>query len=227
MTRVCIHQPDFLPWLGFFQRLNSCDIFIVLDTVQFIRRGWQHRDKIKTAAGAAWLTVPVHKKGRYDQLIRDVEIQDGPEWQDNHLKTLQAAYGKSPYFDPLRAAITDIYARDHRLLMALNMDFISYVCAYLGIKVTIRKASDLGVEGKSTELLVGLTQAVDGDVYLTGQGSRDYLDESLFESAGIRVEWQNFSHPVYLQQHGDFIPNLSAIDALMNCGPETRNLIRQ
>jgi hypothetical protein len=223
LTTVCVHQPDFLPWLGFFHRLKNCDVFVVLDNVQFIRRGWQHRDKIKTARGPQWLTVPVKKKGRFDQLIREVEIDDSTDWRGNHMKTLESAYGRAPHFTDVFPAVRGIYAKRHSHLMDLNMDFIRFFCEAFGIDVDTRFASGMDVAGNKSELLAGLTVEAGGQAYLTGTGSRDYLDEGVFESAGIRVRWQEFKHPEYPQLHGNFAPALSAIDALFNCGDGCRD----
>ena len=225
MTTVCIHQPDFLPWLGFFHRLKTCDVFVVLDNVQFIRRGWQHRDRIKTAQGPQWLTVPVKKKGRFDQLIQDVEIDETENWRGKHMKTLETAYAKAPFFAEFFPAVSGIYANRHSQLMDLNMDFISFFCEAFGIEVETRMASEMGVDAKRSRLLARLTAAVGGDAYITGLGARDYLDESLFEAAGIRVRWQAFTQREYPQLHGTFETGLSAIDALFNCGDDCRELI--
>ena len=223
MTTVCVHQPDFLPCLGFFHRLNNCDVFVVLDNVQFIRRGWQHRDRIKTARGPQWLTVPVKKKGRFDQLIREVEIDDSTDWRGNHLMTLESAYGRAPYFTDVFPAVRGIYGKRHGRLMDLNMDFIRFFCEAFGIDVDTRFASEMGAVGNKSELLTGLTAAAGGQVYLTGTGSRDYLDEGVFAAAGIQVRWQAFAPTAYPQMHGDFAPGLSAIDFLFNCGDGRRD----
>ena len=225
--RVCIHQPDFIPWLGFFDRLVQSDVFIILDDVQFIRRGWQNRDKIKTTKGAEWLTLPVEKKSRYDQKIIDVVLQQEPSsWREKHIKTIKSAYGRAPYFSQIMPEIESIYHRPHKLLSEFNFDFIKYLCAKLCIDIDIYFSSELEANGKSSERLSNLTKAIGGSVYLTGLGSKDYLDEDIFLDAGIRVEWQNFIQPIYPQLHGEFIPGLSAIDALMNCGDLTSSLLQ-
>ncbi len=225
MTVVCAHQPDFLPWLGFFQRFRQCDLFVVLDDVQFLRRGWHHRDKIKTASGVQWLTVPVVKRGRYEQTIADVEIDNDTPWVRKHLGTLRAAYGKTAYFDAHFEAITAIYEKNHRHLIDLNMDFIGYLCSVFGVAPEVRMSSTLGTSATSTQRLVEIVTAVGGTKYLSGLGARDYLEEDAFRDAGLGVQWQAFEHPVYAQQFGAFEPGLSAIDALFNVGPGCPDLI--
>ncbi len=214
---VTIHQPDFMPWLGFFQRWHAADRYVVLDDVQFLRRGWHHRDRIKTPAGAAWLTVPVRKKGRFEQSIDAVEL-DGDAWKRGHLAAIRAAYGRAPRFPELFPLLERVYARPHTLLMELNLDLLRLFAACLGITTPLVLASQSQVQERGTQRLVRLCQAHGAHTYLTGTGSRAYLDESLFAAQNIRVHWQEFRHPVYPQLHGDFVPGLSALDWLMHGG---------
>lgn len=218
MTVICIHQPDFLPWLGYFERLIRSDIFVVLDDVQYLRRGWQNRDRIKTDTGTDWLTVPVRKKGRYHQLISDVEIDHSRDWRRKHLSKLRAAYRDTAYFESVFDRLSQIYSQKHELLIELNMDLIGFLTEMLGISVKTILSSELGVEGRSNAMLAEITKHVGGDTYLTGIGAREYLDEEVFAAQGISVQWQKFEHPVYEQPHGAFIPKLSGVDCLFNCG---------
>lgn len=215
---VTVHQPDFLPWLGFFDRWHKSDLYIVLDDVQFLRRGWHHRDRIKTVSGSAWLTVPVSKKGRYNQLIRDVMIDDSKRWRDDHLKTIEFNYKKAPNFERCFGKVSKIYNKGHRYLIDLNMDLLRFAAAELNIGTPVAFASSYHVASQATQRLVDLVKSVEGAVYLTGLGSRDYLDESLFQKEKIRVAWQDYSYPVYPQLHGEFIPMLSSLDYLMMRG---------
>ena len=147
---VTIHQPDFLPWLGFFDRWQKSDLYIVLDDVQFLRRGWQHRDKIKTKEGAAWLTVPVIKKGKHDQLIRDVKIDNGTNWRYKHLKTIESNYSKAPNFEDCFKRIKEIYDKKHLFLIDLNMDILQWVDIELRITTPYVFASAYDVKSIST-----------------------------------------------------------------------------
>ncbi|MFC1675851.1 WbqC family protein [Planctomycetota bacterium] len=212
---VTIHQPDFMPWRGFFDRWAKSDIFVVLDDVQFIRRGWHHRDRIKTSNGSAWLTVPVKKKGRYEQKINEVEIDNDRNWQRKHLSLIGASYKKAPNFGYLFPLLKDIYDRGQSLLIDLNMDILKLMAAELGITTAVVYSSDYKVQADSSEKLLRLVQQVDGTVYLTGTGASDYLDESIFRQNGITVQWQKFQPPVYRQLHGEFEAKLSALDSLM------------
>lgn len=226
MTTVCIHQPDFAPWLGFFDRLLEADIFVILDNVQFVRSGWHHRDKIKTPGGAQWLTVPVIKKGRYHQAINEVEIDNSRDWRAKHLRTIQTFYGKADCFDEVYPAIDDIYAGKCDRLIDLNMRLLVWLMERMKIDIDIRFASELGVKGAKNDLLVGIVQSVSGDLYLTGQGARSYLDEKRFAEAEIGVRWQSYRHPTYPQLHDPFIPQLSSLDCLLNCGPAAAAILR-
>lgn len=212
---VTIHQPDFLPWLGFFDRWQKSDLYVVLDDVQFLRRGWQHRDKIKTKQGAMWLTVPVITKGKYHQIIRDVRIDNGTDWRHKHLRTIETNYRQAPNFDHCFEKTKKIYDKKHLSLINLNMDLLDLVAAELEITTPTVFASEYDINTTSTQRLVDLVGAVGGTHYLTGLGAMDYLDESLFHKNNIRVVWQKFQHPVYKQLHGEFIPKLSSLDYLM------------
>ena len=217
---VTIHQPDFLPWLGFFDRWLKSDIFILLDDVQFLRRGWHHRDKIKTQNGIKWLTVPVVKKGHYSQCIREVMINNHENWRHKHLNTIRGAYSKGHNFNHFFNELEAIYKRGHGMLIGLNIDLLRLCADTLGIKTPVKLASSFKVKVNGSERLRKLVQAVDGDVYLTGTGSRDYLDVELFEKVGIEVRWQEFEHPIYPQLHHGFEKMLSAIDFLMAASKE-------
>ncbi|MDP3426129.1 MAG: WbqC family protein [Humidesulfovibrio sp.] len=211
---VTIHQPDFMPWLGFFERWRASDLYVILDDVQFLRRGWHHRDRIKTVSGPAWLTVPVLKKGAFDQEIREVRLEKGP-WRRKHLATIRAAYARAPNFSGVFPLLEEIYGRGHDRLVELNLDLLQLFAKLLEIATPVALASDSRIEADGTIRLVRLCVAHGANVYLTGTGSRAYLDEALFAARGIRVEWQRFAHPEYPQLHGEFVPNLSALDYLM------------
>ena len=212
---VTIHQPDFLPWLGFFDRWERSDLYIVLDDVQFLRRGWHHRDRIKTRDGSAWLTVPVVKKGKYNQLIKDVAIDNSAGWRKKHLGAIEANYKKAPNFDYCYEGIKKIYDVGHTLLIDLNMDLLKFAADRLGITTPVTFSSDYAIAAAAGEKLLGLVKAAGGTEYLTGTGSRDYLDEEFFKREGIKVCWQDFGHPEYAQLYGEFVPALSALDYLM------------
>ena len=225
MTTICIHQPDFVPYLGFFQRLLMSQHFILLDDVQFIRRGWQHRDRIKGRNGPVWLTVAL-RKGEYHQRINEVELSDDPKWIEDNLNLLRECYGKAPCFAMLFPQVETIYRAGHRLMIDFNCAFLDLALEYFDIAIPITRASDYKINTTSSARLLELVQSKQGDTYLTGTGSRDYLDEEMFRSTGVRVMWQDFSHPVYPQLHGDFKPMLSCLDVLFSCGRDAAGILR-
>ena len=186
-----------------------------MDDVQFLRRGWHHRDKIKTPQGVNWLTVPVKKKGHYHQQIREVEIDNQSDWRRRHLSTVQVSYSKAPNFQRVYGELEGIYLREHTNLIDLNLDLLHFAASALSIETPIVFASDYKVSSSSSHRLSDLVKAVGGTVYLTGTGSEDYLDEIPFSDSGIKVVWQRFEHPVYPQLHGAFEPMLSVLDYLM------------
>ena len=212
---VTIHQPDFFPWIGFFRRWKQSDLFIVLDDVQFIRRGWHHRDQIKTAKGVRWLTVPVEKKGNYLQAIRDVRISECSEWRRNHLNAIAAAYKDAPFFKAIFPKIEQLYAKPFSKIMDFNISILQFVAELFTIDTPVKYASDFKITAKGTDRILQLIKRSGGTDYLTGLGAKGYLNESQFTSQQIRVLWDGFIPPRYPQLHGEFVPTLSIIDALM------------
>lgn len=223
---VTIHQPDFMPWLGFFERWSYSDLFIVLDDVQFIRRGWQNRDKIPGNSETQWLTVPVKSKGQFFQKINEVQVNEANNWQKDHLNTLTHIYGSAPNFDKIIKIIKTIYERDYTKLIDLNMHILRAFAEQLEIMTPCAFSSNYKVEGSSTDKLVNLVKAAGGNCYLTGQGSKTYLDECKFVNNGISVEWQEFEISNYHFPGFKANKELSTIDFLMNCLSERTSPIQ-
>lgn len=225
---VAIHQPNYLPWLGFFYKIASCDIFVLADIVQYSKKGFINRNKIKTPQGTAWLTVGVLTKGRYGQLINEVEIDNGAPWARIHEKSISQNYSKAPYFKKYKAPFEDIYHREWERLVDLNEALIKVICQILGIRsVEFIRASELNVSGERAELPVNICRAVGADTYLSGPSGQKYMDEELFEKEGISLRYSDFKHPAYTQLWGDFIPNMSIIDLLFNEGGESLKILKE
>lgn len=225
---VVIHQPDFIPYLGFFHRFLSADLYVVLDDVQFVygSRAWTHRDKIKTPKGTQWLTVSVKKPPR-DTAINQVELSDEVDWRTDHIRLLEANYRGAPFFEQIMPSLRTLYAEPAKMLADFNLRSIRMLMSLLDVETPMVLSSTLSPQGAKNDLLVDLLKKIGADRYLAGVGSRDYMDESLFGAAGIEVVWQDFQHPVYPQQFGEFQPYLSAIDMLFNCGIDrSRQLLR-
>lgn len=227
MKTICIHQPDFAPWLGFFDRLVDADLFVIFDDAQFLRRGWHHRDKILGPQGTQWLTVPVIKKGKYTQEIREVRIDRSRDWRRKHLATLANVYGRRPGFESTHKELCDIYERDHERLIDLNLDLIRWLLGKLNIDVEMHLASDLDLTSCSTQRLVDICLAHGGENYLTGLGAKDYLEQQKFSDHGIQVQWQDFEHPEWNQGTSSFLSGLSTLDTLYQGAPATKMLQRE
>jgi hypothetical protein len=215
---VAIHQPNFLPWLGYFYKMAKCDVFVLLDDVQYTKNGYINRNKIKTPKGEQWLTVPV--SFRFGEPISAVSINQSADWRSTHLKTLEGNYRKALCFDQVFCQLKDIYySQDWLSLSAFNIELIHLVASWFRIETRVVKASDLFVDGVSTTRLVNIIKAVGGDGYLSGHGAVKYQDEAMFKEAQIALLYTEFTHPVYRQPWGAFLPNLSAVDLAFNVAP--------
>lgn len=224
---VVIHQPDFLPYLGFFHRFLHADTWVVLDHVQFLSgsKSWHNRDKIKTAQGEKWLTIAVCKCPQKTP-INEVMLSDTP-WRVDHLNLITTNYRTAPFFSEIMPYLSRLYENRCERLIDFNMASIAMLMQFFDVEVPIVLASSLQPEGKANDLLVDLLIKTQADGYLSGVGAKTYFDPSPFDEAKLSVVWQNFTHPVYPQLHGDFMPYLSSIDLLFNCGIErSREILR-
>jgi len=222
---VTISQPRYLPWLGYFHRIAACDLFIYLDTVQYTQRDWENRNKIKTNQGWTWLTVPV--KAAYLASIPEVRVSDTQPWQMKHWKTMTACYSKAPHFRSYENSFKEIYEdRVWHGLTDLNVSSTQILCHCLGLPNTrFALASEIGATGKGSELLLNLCKAVGATAYLSGCEGRNYLDEQMFSRENIRLFYQDYAHPRYPQLYGNFLPYMSVVDLLFNCGPESLQIL--
>lgn len=224
MKIAAIHQPQYLPYLGFFHKVRHCDIFVVMDSIQFERRGLQHRNKVKTSKGEQWLTVPVMHRSREEETIDSMAINNQLPWSRKHWNTIQTNYARSPYFDKYAPELQTILNKKWTNLCKLDMELLQWVMHQLEINKPIVYLSELNVEGSKSELLINACKAVGADTYLSGPGGRRYMDLDAFAAADIEIMWQEFSFPIYPQVLPDlgFIPNLSIIDTLFCWGSETK-----
>ena len=222
---ICaIHQPQYLPWLGYFDKIDRSDVFIFLDDVPFKKNEWQNRNRVRTRDGWQWLTVPVQHQ--FGQMIGAVQIDDHRPWRRKHWQALQTHYGRARDFAAVSPPFRQLYEREWAELSKLNMESVQLLCQAMGIGTPMRLASELAVPGAATDKLIGLCRAVGADTYLSGTGGRDYLDEEAFRRAGVRLVYQAFEHPAYAQAWDGFVSHLSAVDLLFNCGPESRAVLR-
>lgn len=225
---VSIHQPEHMPWLGFFDKLRQVDLFVLLDTTQFAKDDFQNRNRIKTEAGPAWLTVPVYKRGRSEQLILDTEICNDRNWRSQCWSLLSRSYAQAPYFAQHRPFFAELYSHEWGSLVELNITIIEYLAEQLGLGGRFVRASALGVgERGPTRVNLAICRAAGATAYLSGRAGRDYLDEGQFAEHGIEVRYQEFQHPTYPQLWGGFVPAMSAVDLLVNCGPDSLRVLSE
>jgi hypothetical protein len=225
-VKVAIHQPHYLPWLGYLAKWAEADVFVLLDTVQHEKNGWQNRNRIKTREGAAWLTVPVHAP--LGTPIRAVTLDARQPWRRRHLRAVEHAYARAPAFAKFHEAITDFYAQEWEGLAPMATASTHWLGEAFGILTPTVLASELGVEtADSSSRLVGLCRAVGADTYLAGPDAILYMDPAPFREAGITVLCQRYAHPTYRQQHGAFVPCLSGLDLLLNEGASALELARR
>jgi hypothetical protein len=224
-VKVAIHQPHYLPWLGYLAKWAAADLFIFLDTVQYEKNGWQNRNRIKTREGPRWLTVPV--RARLGTAIDAVEIDPGQPWGRRHLGAIEHAYGRARWFERFAGELRALYERPWSRLAPLAVASATALARAVGITTPARLASELPTAGAdATARLVGLCQAVGATVYLAGRDGPGYMDLGRFARAGIEVWSQTYTHPIYPQMHGEFVPFLSAIDLLLNSGDASLAIVR-
>jgi hypothetical protein len=225
-VRICIIQSCYIPWKGFFDLIGRCDEYVVYDSAQYVKRHWHNRNRIKTADGVQWLTIPVTAKGRFEQPIDQVEIEK--PWADKHWRTLELAYQQAPFFEQFAPAVKAWYERADKQtrLTDVNAIFLQGIAGLLGLKTGIVRDTVYPSRGGKTERLLEIARAARADRYLSGPSARAYLDESLFASAGITVEWMDYEgYLEYPQLHGGFEQAVTVLDQLFNTGPEARRFL--
>lgn len=226
MTKVAIMQPTYLPWSGYFGLMHAVDVFIFLDSVQFAKRSWQQRNQIKTANGPQWLSVPVSTKGKRDQLIAEVELDKSSGFAAAHRKSIEMSYSKTSCFKAYADTLLPLLDNPSPLLADLTIDLTLQLKSMFGITTKILRSSELASVGAKADLLASLCQQVGATSYISPPGSREYLDESdAFEKIGVPVQYFAFKHPEYPQLFGEFVPYMSSIDMLFNCGERSLALI--
>lgn len=221
--KVTIHQPEHMPWLGFFHKVAQADLFVILDSVQYRKNYFQNRNKIRTVTGWTWLTVPV--KRNINSLIKDVGIDNTQNWRKKCWHSIYYSYKKAPYFNKYSFFFENIYQKDWINLNALNMPIIKLILKLLSLKPEILKSSEMNITGGGSKLILNMCKNVGTDTYISGISGKDYLNLRDFKKAGIEVVFQEFHHPIYRQLYEPFIPCMSIIDLLFNYGEESLNVI--
>lgn len=226
MKSIAIMQPTYLPWLGYFSLMKSVDEFVILDSVQFSKRSWQQRNKIKTQNGEQFLTVPVFTKDRREQLINEALIDTGTKVLSKHEKTIEHSYEKAEYYSEFKNKFNSIFENPPDKLIDLNMNLIEIVKNAFSITTPIIFSSELEAVGKKAELLFSICEKCDADTYISPPGSKVYLDESsVFQQSDVELKYINFICEPYKQLHGDFLPYMAAIDCLFNLGANGKEFL--
>jgi hypothetical protein len=227
MKTIAIMQPTYLPWLGYFDLIDQVDDFVLLDDVEFSRQSWQQRNRIKTAQGEQWLTMPVLWRGKSDQKICAVMINLEAKGKEKHLKTIMQAYAKAPFLKRYIEELSEIMIKPYPLLVELNIALIYWFCQKLGITTNLILSSKINAEGKKVERLINICKYLGATKYLSPPGSKVYIDENdHFPENGIELQYQNYQHPVYKQLYRVFLPFMSTLDLLFNEGTNSLSIIR-
>ena len=223
--KVAIHQPHYLPWLGYLAKWAEADLFVFLDTVQYEKNGWQNRNRIKTASGPQWLTVPV--RARLGTSIAEVAIDADQPWARRHVRAIELAYGRAESWARHAESLRAFYTEPWRELVALAVANARWLANAVGIVTPSRLASELPVTATDpTERLVEVCRTVGATTYLAGRDGVQYIDLKRFRQAGIEVRAQAYEHPVYPQLHGGFVPFLSGLDLLLTNGADALTVLR-
>lgn len=223
-STVAIHQPESFPWLGFLDKALRCDTFVLLDDVQYEKNYFQNRNKIRISQGWTWVTIPTTAK--LGQRIDEVEIaDDATRWRHKHLATWTQSYAGSPHAARPLEFLRAIYERPWRKLVDFNIEVIRETFSAFGVSARVVRSSDLACEGSSTLKLLNICRALGAQRYLSGVSGRDYLDEAAFSAAGIRVDYQQFRHPIYRQRFAPFEPCMSSWDLFFQMGPAAREVL--
>jgi len=225
MIKISIHQPGYIPWSGFFKKIQSVDVFVFLDDVQYEIRGWQNRNKIKIDGKEMWLTVPINNK--FGTLLSEISIDNSRNWAKKHFNSITHGYAKSKYFQEYKNEIHDIYKKDYEFLIELNLDIIHYIMEKLKINTKTLLSSELGLKEQGSDRILKICKELDADYYLSGISGSDYINKKKFEESNIKLEFQDFQHPEYNQLSTPFVPNLSIIDLLFNEGQNAEKILKE
>lgn len=224
MITIAIHQPQYLPWVPYYDKADACDIFVYLDTVQFQKNGLQNRNKIKTAQGGTWLTVPVHVK--LGNLIKDVKTSDS-HWVKKHVASIEQNYSRAAHAELFRRGLRPLLEQAPENLADLNIQITEWFFTQLEVGCRRIRASELNILGNAQDLVIDICKALGATRYLSGKGASDYQDNDSFTREGIELVYQDYINQPYRQCHPGigFVPDLSALDLILNEGPNARSIM--
>jgi hypothetical protein len=227
VKRIAISQSNYIPWKGYFEMIARVDEFVLYDDMQFTRRDWRNRNRIKTATGLHWLTIPVQSKGNYFEPVKNIRVRDWG-WAAKHWKTIRFNYARAPHFEEFGPKIASLYqaAAQEEMLSRINQIFLLGLCRLLHISTSLKWSADYEIVGRRNERLISICRQAGAANYLSGPAAKDYLDEAVFLSAGVRVEWMDYGwYPVYKQRFGQFAHEVSVLDVIFNCGDKAADYV--
>lgn len=223
---LAAHQPNFIPWIGYFHKMAKADKFVLADDVQYTTHGFINRNHIKTANGKQWLTVPVITKGRGLQKINEVRIDKHQDWRRRQWNSLQTNYKYAPYFDYYADFFERLYKKEWVFLVDLNLALIEFIREALNISCPVQLSSELDLRSGATERIVDMVKKTSCTKYFSGESGKNYLNQELFQDVGIELLYSDFTHPSYHQQFGEFVSHLSIIDLLFNEGVRAGDVVK-
>lgn len=224
--QITIHQPEHLPWLGFFHKIGLAEHFVVLDNVQYRKQYFQNRNKVKTNNGPTWMTVPIQKSPHRDLKIQDVIINtESLSWMKKNLKTIKLLYQSTPYFSTYFEEFSEIYQNVPNRLSDYNLNLIRFFLKHFEIKCKMSFSSEMNLTQDKNELILEICKKMKAKTYISGISGKDYLKLPEFSKNNINVSFQEFYHPIYKQRFGEFTPCMSSLDLLFNEGPKSKDFI--
>lgn len=226
------HQPTYLPWLGLFHKISLANFFVIMDDAQYLEQDWNNRNKLKGANGPFWLTVPIEKPGVSGKAVRDIRIDavvawSSPRhWQIRHWKAIEVCYRNAPFWERYAPALAELYTqRPYRWLWDVDHQLLLALLDALDLRIHLVISSEAGFSGRKSDLVLDHAVRLKADICVLGTNGRSYIIEDDFIRAGVSLYFQNYQHPVYSQRFGNFVPHLSVLDLLMNCGPRSREIL--
>ncbi len=222
---VGIIQSNYIPWRGYFDFIRQCDLFVIYDDTQYTKGDWRNRNKIKTAQGLRWLTVPVSFRISEASLIENTKINYSIPWVEEHKGCFQAAYGESPYFKTYRSELFDLLDQHYESISELNFAMISWVNKILDIKTPIVFSREFSPVGRKTDRVLDVLVKTHAKVYLSGPAAKSYLEEEKFAELGITLKYKSYSYPEYPQLHGKFEGAVTVLDLIFMCGPDAKKYL--
>ncbi|OLQ86137.1 hypothetical protein BIY22_12875 [Vibrio panuliri] len=225
--KVAISQSNYIPWKGYFDLISSVDVFVLYDDMQYTKRDWRNRNKIKTANGSQWLTIPVDVKGKYYQKINETLVSE-QSWRRKHWTAICQSYSKAPYFKMYKNIFEELYLDCSEVYLSkINFNFLDAICKILNIKTKLIFSSDFELRDGKSERLLGLCKDLEADIYISGPAAKDYLDEELFIQEDISVQWMDYSNYVeYSQLYPPFEHYVTVLDLIFNEGPNARKYMK-